>query len=108
MINGYEIKNINGSDRLILYFDFNFEFGNFDGKKKSIKESIKEYLIKNKINYQGTIISIVVGGILIGNLVLNKPIVNNEIDVYKPSIIDVDKLLYVPELEINEVVSEII
>ena len=109
MIDNYEIKQIDGEDRLFLYFNLNYEFGGFKkNKNKSIKENIKDYLIKNKINYQGTIISIVVGGVLIGNLVLNKPIVNNEVNYYKPSIIDVDKLLYVPNIEINENESKVL
>ena len=103
VIENYEIKNINGEEILFLYFNFNYEFSSFNKmKNKSIKENIKDYLKKNKINYKGTIISIVVGGVLIGNLVLNKPVVNNKFDFYKPSIIDVDKLLYVPEINIIE------
>ena len=105
MIDGYEIKNINGEERLILYFNYNYEFGkigNGKGKNKSIKDTIKDYLIKNKIDYKGSIIGIVIGGVLIGNLILNRPVVNNSYE-YKPDIIEVDKLLYVPNIEIEEV-----
>ena len=104
MIDGYEIKNINGEERLILYFNYNYEFGkigNGKGKNKSIKDTIKDYLIKNKIDYKGSIIGIVIGGVLIGNLILNRPVVNNSYE-YKPDIIEVDKLLYVPNIEIEE------
>ena len=108
VIESYEIKIINGEEKLFLYFNYKYEFGLFNKhKNKSIKDEIKDYLIKNKINYKGTIIGIVVGGILIGNLILNKPIINNEFDVYKADIINVDKFLYIPEIKIEKEIVEV-
>ena len=113
MINKYEIKIINGEERLFLYFDFNYEFGIFKDKKVSIKKIIDNYIINNHIKYKGKIISLVIGGIIIGNIVLNKPIYNNDI---KSNIIDINKIMYVPNISyvdnnqesLNEIVEDII
>ena len=110
MINRFEIKNINGEERLYLYLNFDFEFGSIGDKKenKKIIESIDEFIVKNNITFKGSIISLVVGGILIGNLVLNRPIYNKNIDEnITPKIIEVEKLLYVPKIEIKDDKKEI-
>lgn len=102
MIEKYEIKKINGEERLFLYFNYNYEFGIFEKvKKNNLRKKIQDYIKNNNINYKGTIISIVVGGALIGNLVLNNPVIENNHEYYKSSIIDIDKLLYIPNIEID-------
>ena len=75
MIENYEIRNVNGEDVLYLYFDFSYEFGNFDINKfkKDIKNNIDEFIKKNKIAFTGTMVSIIVGGISLGSIYLDKP-----------------------------------
>ena len=80
MISNYSIEHINGDDRLILYLNLSYEFGGNSGIKKSFKQVIKEYIWNNKINFHGGIITFVVGGVMIGNVVFN----NNEFKDYKP------------------------
>ena len=81
MIETYEIKNINGNEVLYLYFSIDSEFSNFKTKQR-LEDVIKSFIKQNKIVFKGTIVSLVVGGTIIGNIVLNKsktlkPIYNN-------------------------------
>ncbi len=103
MIYNYEIKIINGEERLYLYLDLNYEFANLDfkTKKKSLERAINEFMIKNKIVFKGSIISLIVGGLLVGDLILKQPVLskqNTMIDAITPKIMEVDNLMRIPEL----------
>ena len=110
LISNYRVIKNNGVERLILYLNFNYEFGGKKVNKKTFKQEIMEYISDNKINFHGGIITFVVGGIMIGNVIFN----NNEFRDYKPinnyisdSIvekIDIDKK---PVLEKEIVIDEI-
>lgn len=80
MINNYEIKRENNEEILYLYFDFNLEFAKIKGKnkKQKINEIIKEYIKENKIKFNGKKVAIIAGGLLIGTLIINKPVQNQE------------------------------
>lgn len=72
MINGYNIRKINGEEVLCLYLDLSSEFANLDSKKnKSLKKNIKKYIKKNKINFKGVKIALIIGGFLVGTVMLN-------------------------------------
>ena len=73
MINNYEIKKINNEEILYIYFDYNFEFALFNKSDKEfdIKKQVLDFIKKNKIAFKGSIISIVVGGLLMSNIKLN-------------------------------------
>ena len=80
MINGYNIRKINGEEVLCLYLDLSSEFANLDSKKnKNFKKEIKKYIKKNKINFKGVKVALVIGGFLVGTVMLNniKQIDNN-------------------------------
>ena len=83
MINAYEIKKINGEEILYLYLDYRFEFANFDLPKNRINfiDKINKFIIDNNIHFKGSIISIVVSGILAGNLIINRPTINNTMEI---------------------------
>ena len=73
MVEKYKIEINNKEERLYLYLNFNYEYGRI-GKKERIKrleDVIKDYLLENNIHYKGKIISLIVSGILIGNVILN-------------------------------------
>ena len=72
MINSYEIKKINGQDTLFLYFDIDMEFSLKENKQK-LEKVVKDFIKKNKIAFKGTIVTLVVGGLTIGKIALNKP-----------------------------------
>lgn len=76
MIKDYNIKLVNNEEILYVYLDFNSEFANLNSKNnnKKLKEEIKDYLEKNNIVFKGCTVAIVVGGIMMGTLLLNKPI----------------------------------
>ena len=72
MINGYNIRKINGEEVLCLYLDLSSEFANLDSKKnKNLKNEIKKYIKKNKINFKGVKVALVIGGFLVGTVMLN-------------------------------------
>lgn len=72
MINGYNIRKINGEEVLCLYLDLSSEFANLDSKKnKNLKNEIKKYIKKNKINFKGVKVTLVIGGFLVGTVMLN-------------------------------------
>ena len=109
MINNYEIKIINGEERLFLYLDFKYEFANLDLKtqKRSLESAINEFIIKNHIIFKGSIVSLIVGGVLVGDLVLKQPVLSKELSVIEeitPKVVEVDKLMSIPELpKIDEI-----
>jgi len=103
MIYNYEIKVINGEEKLYLYLDLNYEFANLDfkTKKKSLEKAINEFMIKNKIVFKGSIISLIVGGLIVGDLILKQPVLSKQstmIDAITPKIMEVDNLMRIPEL----------
>ena len=72
MINGYNIRKINGEEVLCLYLDLSSEFANLDSKKnKSLKKNIKKYIKKNKITFKGVKVALIIGGFLVGTVMLN-------------------------------------
>lgn len=72
MINGYNIRKINGEEVLCLYLDLSSEFANLDSKKnKNLKKEIKKYIKKNKINFKGVKVALIIGGFLVGTIMLN-------------------------------------
>ena len=103
MIYNYEIRVINGEERLYLYLNLNYEFANLDfkTKKKSLEKAINEFIIKNKIIFKGSVVSLIIGGILVGDLLLKQPVMskqNSIIDDITPKIMEVDYLMKIPEL----------
>ena len=73
MIEKYEIKYINNEERLFIYINMNYEFANFNhkSKKNNLEKMIKDYIKKNNIIFKGSIISLVVGSTIIGNIIFN-------------------------------------
>ncbi len=79
MIINYEIGYKNKEEILFIYLDYNTEFAKFNSnvKKKKLKNEIKKYIKKNKIDFKGTIVAIMVGGLMVGTIMLNKPRIRN-------------------------------
>ncbi len=80
LITNYKVLHTNGEDILILYLNFDYEFGGNSFNKKNLKDTIREYISSNRINFHGGIITFIVGGVLIGNVLFN----DNEFKDYKP------------------------
>ena len=81
MIENYGIVVINGEERLILFLNLHYEFGGKKNNTWGLKQEIIEYIKKNRINFHGGIIMLVVGGVLMGNVIFN----NDEFSNYQPS-----------------------
>ena len=113
MIKNYEIRYKKGLEVLYLYLDYNSEFATFSGKKvnKKLKSEVKKYIKKNKINFKGGIVAIMVGGLMIGTIMLNKPIRSNNSSYNNSNIIAIiddygDELLFDNNIEVLEVDEE--
>lgn len=76
MIDTYQIKKINGEEVLYIYLDFNYEFGalGFNKHKDNIKKIITNFIKESKIAFTGVSVALVVGGTLLGNIKLEKPV----------------------------------
>ena len=113
VIYNYEIKIVNGEEKLFLYLNLNYEFANldFNQQKASLEKAINEFILKNKIVYKGSLVSLIVGGILVGDLLFKQPVSSKQVSVISeitPQIVEVDKLMKVPELPKLEEELEII
>ena len=75
MISNYEIGYKNKEEILFIYLDYNTEFAKLNNKKNKIKlkHEIKKYIKKNKIDFKGTTVAIMIGGLMVGTIMLNKP-----------------------------------
>ncbi len=73
MINDYRIKIKNNEEVLYLYMNFDTEFSLSELRDNidSFKVRISKFIKKNKINFKGTTVAIVVGGLMIGTISLN-------------------------------------
>lgn len=96
MITNYEIGYKDNKEILFIYLDYNTEFAKLNNKKTQtkLKHEIKKYIKKNKINFKGTTVAIMVGGLMVGTIMLNKPKeknINNNIDNGIVAILDENK-----------------
>lgn len=104
MIINYEIGYKNKEEILFIYLDYNTEFAKLNNKKTQtkLKHEIKKYIKKNKIDFKGTTVAIMVGSLMLGTIILNKPKeknINNTIENNIVAILDEnnftnDDLLY--------------
>lgn len=76
MIDTYQIKKINGEEVLYIYLDFNYEFGTFgfNKHKDNIKKIVTNFIKDSKIAFTGTLVTLVVGGTLLGSVKLDRPV----------------------------------
>ena len=80
VVTGYKIKNINNEEVLYVYLDFNYEFGSLKSQNSNIKKEIKKFLEKNKIAFKGTLVALVVGGMVTGSMKIKPSNEKNNLD----------------------------
>lgn len=84
MINSYSIQIKNNEKILILYIDYNYEFG-IDFKKShrhnNMKKEIKDYIKKNKIKFDGEKMALSLGGIILAILLITENPTTNDIEL---------------------------
>ena len=114
LINGYRIKKVNNEDILYIYLDYNSEFARLDKKNtKTIKSNIKKYIKSNKIDFKGSVVALVVGGVLVGTITLNQPKAYNNnytnnsrivaiIDKFENSLEDEDNFIIDEKIDVKE------
>ena len=112
MIDKYEIKYIGSEQVLYLYLDLDSEFSRseFIKKKDEFIDSVKKFIKEKKILFTGTVIAIVVKGLVVGNLYLNnteKPnlTLNNTLAINEVIKIP-DKTLVSLESQSKEIIDE--
>lgn len=88
MINGYNLRKINGKKVLCLYLDMSCEFANLNNRNKSLKKKIRKYIKDNNINFSGGIVMLLVGGFLVGNIYFNE-IKNKDTKISTNSIVEI-------------------
>ena len=71
MIEYYELRKIDNEQVLILYLDYNYEFSS-EFKGNRLLDRINNFIRVSKINWNGTKVIFVVGGLVLGSLVLGK------------------------------------
>ena len=84
MINSYSIQIKNNEKVLILYIDYNYEFGiDFKNSHRhnSMKTEIKNYLKNNKIKFDGEKIVLSLGGIILAILLMTENPTTNDIEL---------------------------
>lgn len=96
MIIKHSIKKDGNFEVLYLYLDYSYEFGSF--KNIKIIDSIKNYINKNKISFNGTKVVLVVGSLFLGTLILN----NNINSIEKPK----EDYKYVSKITLNNYNSD--
>ncbi|MDD6223812.1 MAG: stage II sporulation protein D [bacterium] len=99
MIAGYQFKKINGEKVLVLYLNYDSEFGKdlkLKHKNSSMKEEIKRFIKEKKIKRNGEKIVLSVGGIILAVLLLTE----------HPTQVDDFQLTYVSDGIIQNAVVE--
>jgi len=79
MIYDYAIKNESNEQVLYIYLDYSVEFARLNSKDKNqkINSKIKDFIKRNKIDFNGKKIVLVASGLIIGTLLLNQPVKDN-------------------------------
>ncbi len=88
MINGYNLRKINGKKVLCLYLDMSCEFANLNNRNKSLKKKIRKYIKDNNINFSYGMVMLLVGGFLVGNIYFND-IKNKNTKISTNSIVEI-------------------
>ena len=88
MINGYNLRKINGKKVLCLYLDMSCEFANLNNKNKSLKKKIRKYIKDNNINFSSGMVMLLVGGFLVGNIYFNE-IKNKDTKINTNNIVEI-------------------
>lgn len=89
MIDTYKIKQVGNEEVLYIYLNFNYEIGliDFNFHKENIKNIIEKFIKNSKITFMGTTVALVIGGVLLGHITLDKNItLMNETTIFNNQI----------------------
>jgi stage II sporulation protein D len=103
MIQNYKITNINNEEVLIIYLDYNYEFGKIGEKGTGILDQVKKTI--NAVNFTGKTIILVAGTIAIATLLYTDNelkgniILENNASYLSPSILEKNELFSNKKIE---------
>ena len=97
MIEKCVVETISNEEVMFIYLNFDYEFGS-SFNSKNLKKEIENGIRKN--NFKGKKILFVVSGIIVGTLLINKPVYNNYDFKYVDTTI-INKIIEVDKNDIN-------
>ena len=97
MIEKCVVETISDEEVMFIYLNFDYEFGS-SFNSKNLKKEIENGIRKN--NFKGKKILFVVSGIIVGTLLINKPVYNNSDFKYVDTTI-INKIIEIDKNDIN-------
>lgn len=97
MIEKCVVEKISNEEVMFIYLNFDYEFGS-SFNSKNLKKEIENGIRKN--NFKGKKILFVVSGIIVGTLLINKPVYNNYDFKYVDTTI-INKIIEIDKNDIN-------
>lgn len=97
MIEKYVVETISDEEVMFIYLNFDYEFGS-SYNSRNLKKEIENSIRKN--NFKGKKILFVVSGIIVGILLINKPVYNNYDFKYVDTTI-INKIIEIDKNDIN-------
>lgn len=97
MIEKCVVETISNEEVMFIYLNFDYEFGS-SFNSKNLKKEIENGIRKN--NFKGKKILFVVSGIIVGTLLINKPVYNNYDFKYVDTAI-INKIIEIDKNDIN-------
>lgn len=70
MIEKYEIKKVNNEEILLIYLDYQYEFGKIISHKTKnikLKDKIRKFIKYNNINYKGNKVILISNNLTLGS-----------------------------------------
>lgn len=78
MISGYKKVNLNNEEVLVIYINYDYEFGDLNKSFKDIKTRLSDFIKVNKISLNGRKILFQIGGIVMASLLLTSSGIKDE------------------------------
>lgn len=103
MFERFKIKKIDGEEVLILYLNYNYEFGIFDtikDRSKNLMSLINEYIKQHKIAFHGKKIMLVANGILVTSLFVVPMAFHSEVEGTRLNSLELAEVLIPEEKEV--------
>lgn len=97
MIEKCVVETISNEEVMFIYLNFDYEFGS-SFNSRNLKKEIENSIRKNK--FKGKKVLLVVSGIIVGTLLINKPVYNNSNFEYVDTTI-INKIIEIDKNDIN-------
>ena len=97
MIEKCVVETISNEEVMFIYLNFDYEFGS-SYNSRNLKKEIENGIRKNK--FKGKKVLLVVSGIIVGTLLINKPVYNNSNLEYVDTTI-INKIIEIDKNDIN-------